>query len=332
MPIQIGGTDTKAIADRFAEATDLIASEFKSLNRHEQYRSAFARLTKWDPLCRVHMMGTDQRDLFVPLVRRLAGEIVQPAGVLLDIGCGDGQTFGLIADAIAPGTTVSYADPNPEYVSSYGRAVDGSGLVRGAALVAGFDEVDDASKCSGTCLPPEGSVDLVLALHMIYFLPDLEASLRRMYRFLRPGGAMVIIVADESVAYTGMALEACAERLGSRCDGLVSRQRAAIDERRRLFGGNLIPLLANAVPGSEPALEIVSQPTRLYGHTISDIVALANIAMLMEFDDLAKFEAVSDFLQRTPERVDLRIEDAGPRLGMLSVAQPQTIVIVRRTS
>ena len=330
MPIQIDGTYTKAMASRFAEATDLIANEFKSLNRHEQYRSAFARLTKWDPLGRIHMMGTDQRDLFVPLIRRIAGEIVRPTGLLLDIGCGDGQTFGLIADALAPGTTVSYADPNPEYVSSYGRAVDGSGLVRGAALVAGFDEVDDASQRSG--LPPEGSVDLVLALHMIYFLPDLEASLRRMYRFLRPGGAMVIIVADESVAYTGMALEACAAMLGGRCDGLVSRQRVAIAERRRLFSGSLVPLLAGAVPGSEPTLEIVSQPSRLYGHTISDIVALGNIAMLVEFDDVAKFEATSDLLQRTPELVDLRIEDSGPRLGMLSVAQPQTIVIVRRTS
>ena len=79
-------------------------------------------------------------------------------------------------------------------------------------------------------------------------------------------------------------------------------------------------------------MEIVSQPSRLYGHTISDIVALGNIAMLMEFNDVAKFEATSDLLQRTPELVDLRIEDSGPRLGMLSVAQPQTIVIVRRTS
>ena len=238
MPIQIDGTYTKAMASRFAEATDLIANEFKSLNRHEQYRSAFARLTKWIRSA----VFTDGHRPARPLrasIRRIAGEIVRPTGLLLDIGCGDGQTFGLIAGALAPGTTVSYADPNPEYVSSYGRAVDTSGLVRGAALVAGFDEVDDASQRSG--LPPEGSVDLVLALHMIYFLPDLEASLRRMYRFLRPGGAMVIIVADESVAYTGMALEACAATLGGRCDGLVSRQRVAIAERRRLFSGSLCP-------------------------------------------------------------------------------------------
>ncbi len=70
MPIPI---DTRAAADlspRLDEAPTLVVNEFDGLDSDRQYRNAFARVPKPGPLQRVPMLGTDQRDLFVPAVRR----------------------------------------------------------------------------------------------------------------------------------------------------------------------------------------------------------------------------------------------------------------------
>ena len=43
----------------------------------------------------------------------------------------------------------------------------------GMALEAGFDEMDSIAARSGQPMPRDGSIDLCLALHMIYFVSDL---------------------------------------------------------------------------------------------------------------------------------------------------------------
>ena len=70
MPIQIDRKRTEALAPQFDEALELVRNEFEGLDTHRQYRNAFARLLKSDPLGRVLMMGTDQRDMFAPELRR----------------------------------------------------------------------------------------------------------------------------------------------------------------------------------------------------------------------------------------------------------------------
>ena len=69
MAVQIDREQTRRLAARFDEAMDTIANEFTALDTHQQYRNAFSRLLKWDPLGRVLMLGTDQRDLFAPELR-----------------------------------------------------------------------------------------------------------------------------------------------------------------------------------------------------------------------------------------------------------------------
>jgi hypothetical protein len=70
MPIQIDRSRAEKLAAQFDEAIELVRNEFEGLDPHRQYRNAFARLLKPDPLGRVLMMGTDQRDMFVPELRR----------------------------------------------------------------------------------------------------------------------------------------------------------------------------------------------------------------------------------------------------------------------
>jgi hypothetical protein len=62
MPIQIDRARARDLGFQFDEALEIVGNEFEGLEPHRQYRNAFARVLKPDPLGRVLMMGTDQRD------------------------------------------------------------------------------------------------------------------------------------------------------------------------------------------------------------------------------------------------------------------------------
>jgi SAM-dependent methyltransferase len=333
MPIQIDRAKAHDLAPRFDEALELVRNEFEGLEPHRQYRNAFARLLKSDPLGRVPMMGTDQRDLFVPELRRVIEACVPTDGHILDFGAGDGQTFALVAASVPEGTRVSIEEPNPGYVADYSVFLRNQAhLLPGMALVAGFDEMDAAAARSEALLPEDGNIDLGLAIHMIYFLNDLPAGLTRMLRFLKLSGALVVVFADEINSYTGLVVKRFIEAGGDSGDN--ARHLAAISERRRLLGspaeggGGILEVLRNA--GTPAVLDAQRQPSRLYGHSLADLIALSTITVLSEVESMAKFETATDLLRHEPEAVDLRIEDDGPRKGMWSVAQPQWVSVVRR--
>jgi len=331
MPIAIDRARADALAPRFDDALELVLNEFRGLDAHQQYRNAFARLLKPDPLERVLMLGTCQRDRFVPALRDVIERAV-PArdGHILDLGAGDGQTFALAADAVPDGTTVSIEEPNPDYVAAYDAWLCAQPRLRaGMSLVAGFDEIDRA----GAALPPDGSVDLALAMHMLFFVADVGNALTRMVRFLKPGGSLFVVIADETVGYTGRVVQAFIAAGGTTGDD--ARHLGAMTERRRLLGspadgeGQILAVLDDA--GLPVTLETVRQPSRLYGHTLGDLIALSAITVLSQIDDMRKFEAAADLLRHDPGAVDLRIEDDGPRAGMWSVTQPQFVAVLRRS-
>jgi SAM-dependent methyltransferase len=333
MPIQIDQKIVQSLAPQFDDALELVRNEFEGLDPHRQYRNAFARLLKPDPLGRVLMMGTDQRDMFVPELRRIIDTAVPNDGHIFDFGAGDGQTFALVADSIPQGTRVSIEEPNPEYLANYRASLETKPHLRpGIAVAADFDEIDVAAERSGEKLPSDGSIDLGLALHMIYFINDLASSVTRMVRFVKPGGVLFIVVTDETVGYTGLALKSFIERGGETGDN--ARHLSVITERRRLLGlpaeggGTIAKVLRAAATPVE--IDVRRQPSRLYGHNLADLIALSSIALLASVQGLEKFEAAAALLRRTPEAVDLRIEDDGPRKGMWSVTQPQWVAALRR--
>jgi len=333
MPIQIDRDRVQDLALHLDEAIELVRNEFEGLDPYRQYRNAFARLLKPDPLGRVLMMGTDQRDMFVPELRRVIEASVPSDGHIFDFGAGDGQTFALVAVAVPKGTRVSIEEPNPEYLTDYIAFLKTQAHLRpGMALAAGFDEIDTVAARLGETVPKDGSIDLALALHMLYFVHDLSSSVTRMVRFLKPGGVLFVVVTDETVGYTGLVLNHFIEEDGDTGDN--ARHLSAIAERRRLLGlptegGGAIGAMLRAA-GVPVEIDVQRQPSRLYGHSLTDLIALSIIGVLAGVEGLSKFEAAAALLRHNPESVDLRIEDNGPRKGMWSVTQPQWVAVFRR--
>ena len=325
-PFDITREFVAAHAARFDDALEITKNEFKSLDADAQYTNAFARLLKWDPLDRVAMLGTDQRELFVPVLKNLIRAQCREAPgsfTFFDIGCGDGQTFALAADAFPDGATGVILDCNAYYVSQYEAAVRASRRLQLRQSIC-------APFLPDTTVKAPGSFDLILVAHVLYYFDDLRASLARIYELLKPGGAAFIVFADEKTAYTGQALRA------------YHRDDAAFllafdetcDLRRRLLlpGAALQKYLDERFPTSRAQLRSEVQASRLYGHTLMDILALSLITGLDRVETPAKFDAVMNLIRTQPETIGLRIERGGhpSREGMLSVVQSQVVVELRR--
>lgn len=333
MPIQIDRAMGRDLAPQLDDALQIVCNEFDGLDAYRGYHNAFARVLKPDPLGRVLMLGTDQRDLFVPLLRRTVAEHVPSGGRIFDIGAGDGQTFACIADTVPAGTTVSIAEPNPAYLAAYQALLACQPHLRsGIAVLSGLDELDEQATGGVGDLPGPDSIDVALGLHMIYFATDVARSLRSIMRFLKPGGVYVNVVTDEETAYSGAVLRSFVESGGDTGDN--DGYFAAINERRRLLapesegGGGLAQAVRTA--GIEVEVGAVRQASRMYGHSLVDLLALANISVLNGQAGTRKFESAATVLRDRPEEVDLRIETKGPRTGMWSVVQPQWVTQVRR--
>lgn len=338
MPQPIDRTSAAELSPRLDEALEIVCNEFRGLDPHQQYRNSFARVLKTDPLRRVTMMGTDQRDLFVPSLRA-AIEAYVPAGGheagghIFDFGAGDGQTFARVADCVPDGTTVSLEEPNPHYVADYVAFLERQPHLKpGNALAVGLDALVAGARQGTIELPDAGSVDLALGMHMLYFTADLLGSLEVILRLVKPGGVFFGVVTDESAAFTGCVHRTFVEAGGAPdSDG---RFLLDIDERRRHLapvdegGGALAQALAERGIGVE--VDSVRQPSRMYGHSLSDLLAISNIAGLVTVQGSSKFEAAATVLRDRSEEVDLRIETEGPRMGMWSVSQPQWVTTVRR--
>jgi SAM-dependent methyltransferase len=334
-PIAITPAFVAVHAARFDDALEITKNEFKSLDADAQYTNAFARLLKWDPLERVAMLGTDQRELFVPVLKNLIRAQCRETSEsfsFFDIGCGDGQTFALVADEFPDGATGAILDCNAYYLSQYEATVRASGRLHvGKSICAPF--------LPGTAAEMPGAAagfDLILAIHVLYYFDELLPSLARIYELLKPGGGAFIVFADEKMAYTGQALRAYHRAAGE--TAFLASFDGTCDLRRRLLLPGAAGMaeiqqhLDERFPASRARLGCEVQASRLYGHTLADILALSLITGLDRVETPAKFDAVMELIRTQPQVIGLRVERGGhpAREGMLSVVQSQIVVELRR--
>lgn len=104
----------------------------------------------------------------------------QPAGRLLDIGCGSGFYLPLLsrfADEI-----IGF-DLSPEMVAGAGELIDASGITNVRLFVGDAEQID----------LPDGTVDCILCFDVLHHIPDLPRALAEMHRLLCPGGRLIAI-------------------------------------------------------------------------------------------------------------------------------------------
>lgn len=98
---------------------------------------------------------------------------------VFEVGCGTGRLWKTNADRLRPGWDITLSDQS-------------AGMVAQArAALAGVAHPFRFEVCPADRIPrEEASVDVVVANHMLYHVPDLPAALKEIRRVLKPGGAL----------------------------------------------------------------------------------------------------------------------------------------------
>lgn len=98
---------------------------------------------------------------------------------VFEVGCGTGRLWKTNAHRLRPGWDITLSDQS-------------AGMVAQArAALAGVAHPFRFEVCPADRIPrEEASVDVVIANHMLYHVPDLSAALKEIRRVLKPGGAL----------------------------------------------------------------------------------------------------------------------------------------------
>jgi SAM-dependent methyltransferase len=326
----------------------LLELEFRGLDQHELYKLVFSRLLKQDAFrtlgakeansVRPTMLGADERDALLPLLSDLFLDRAHPL-TILDIGAGDGQTVALVIDAVPPGSNFYLEDPNDAYLASY------QDMIRDASCnltISGvshepFDDYCKRLTSDPQADPRRSSVDLLLAIHMIYFVTDIRSGVNFMIDRLKVGGRALIVFADGLRGFTGKCMasylkRAAPERYASyqatqqqlselfACGGAESCEPS--DKRLGAFLGR-----------EDFDITVKVQETRLFGHDLGDLLALGfltGLGAVPEGSVRDKLTSVKQLVSDDPVSVGLSVETEGPRKGMWSVSEPQIVVSISR--
>jgi SAM-dependent methyltransferase len=126
--------------------------------------------------------GIDPLDVVVDAVRSaLPARRAMPD--VLEVGCGTGVFAARLVEEL-PGIALLAVDQSPRFVE----------LTRERGVPAQVQDIQHL-------LAPDASYDVVLALWMLYHVPDLDRGLAEVRRVLRPGGRFVAVTnGDEHVA------------------------------------------------------------------------------------------------------------------------------------
>jgi SAM-dependent methyltransferase len=146
-------------------------------NRPEEVRAQYAdeanletRRAVWRP----GPSGVDPLDLVVTAVRE-ALPTNRGMPDVLEVGCGTGVFAARLIEEL-PGVALLAVDQSPRFVE----------LTRGRGVPAQVQDIQHL-------LAPDASYDVVLALWMLYHVPDLDRGLAELRRVLRPGGQLVTV-------------------------------------------------------------------------------------------------------------------------------------------
>ncbi len=119
-------------------------------------------------------------------LRAIGGQRMHPIGRLLDVGCGQGRSFGLLAKHFKPREIVG-VDIDPVMVETARRAAKDC-PVPVTVIQSSASHLD----------VPDGSVDSVFCHQLIHHVADQRRVLGELHRVLVPGGYLLLGESCES--------------------------------------------------------------------------------------------------------------------------------------
>jgi ubiquinone/menaquinone biosynthesis C-methylase UbiE len=107
---------------------------------------------------------------------------LRPGQRVLDVCCGAGASALPAAEAVGPGGSVLGIDLSQGLLA----------IARRKAARAGLKNVEFRSGDMLNLDAPSASVDAVVCVFGLFFVPDMAAALRELWRVVRPGGQLAI--------------------------------------------------------------------------------------------------------------------------------------------
>ncbi len=131
-----------------------------------------------------------------PFYQRLHQEVmemacqwdIQPGSRIADVGAGTGN-YSLMLAQLFPQAEVLHIDSDEGMNEMAQLKQEAKGLDNHSILQQGIDEVG----------LPEHSLQALVSVHALYTFPDPTAALRKMYKWLRPGGQAILVNAGRIV-------------------------------------------------------------------------------------------------------------------------------------
>jgi SAM-dependent methyltransferase len=120
------------------------------------------------------------------VVRTALADLVRLLGApgryatILDVGCGGGKAFDLLADTFHPELLLGL-DPDPEMLECASRAAASCRC-----------RVDVRPGCATPLELPDRSADMIFCHQTLHHVPDPEQAAREFHRVLRPGGVLLL--------------------------------------------------------------------------------------------------------------------------------------------
>ena len=304
-----------------------LEEEFSHYSNKQAYDAVFAsRMMLRDPEQKDRVLGNTQRDDFLPVLHSVLGQL-PPQPHLFDVGAGAGDIVDLALKHLVD-ATLHVEEPNQELLYRYQeRVAQYPTLSCGHVFAQSLQEVI-ATWPRGE---PPLRVDIVLAVHMLYFVDDLVGTLQALYQCLNPGGVLFVVVADQLRSTTGRAGRYHFECMGD--ENRVNVLDMAWRQRDNLLGRGEISNILD--PVTPPRVDVVRKESWLYGRTEDDLVAMCLSGELLVADDqsfdLRKLESCRRFLDQHGGDVDFGVEERDvAQKGWFRSRQPQIVTTIRR--
>lgn len=328
-----------------AHGNERVLQEFEGITNAEAYIKIFKeRLMKPVPGRVAEFYGCNNRIDMLPHIQNLVLNLPQ-GGQIFDVGAGAGDVVDFALKDAAPGTTINIVEPNHHMFEEYIQKIHKYPHLRLGTPYNG--RLQDYYQAIQQAERPSQPQNLILAMHMIYFLTDfmdenihpredLIEAFSFLYELLAPGGSIFVAYADleyESVAsLTDKYLRTLFPN-EKYADNLESIFRA----RNEVLGpnGTIAHELQKRFPGTKPILHSKWRMCHFFGESAADIAALGLISELNSFNeekfDMRKLRFCLDYIMQNPDHVGLKIEDGPvPQRGLWRTNQPHITAIITK--